>query len=135
MMLQPSPLAIPGLGPGITLRPQRDGRVKPGHDETGQVGSDQEPADMPITDISVTDIAAFADGYEFGAAGAYVRIKGVARGTLDPAAPANAGIVDLDQAPRNANGLVDYATDFAILRPKNPLRATSLPAYDLPHPP
>ena len=54
---------------------------------------------MPITDISVTDIANFADGHEFGAAGAYVRIKGVARGVLDPAAPGNAGIVDLDKAP------------------------------------
>ena len=41
---------------------------------------------MAITDISVTDIADFADGYEFGAAGAYVRIKGVARGVLDPTA-------------------------------------------------
>jgi len=77
---------------------------------------------MPITDIAVTDIASFADGYAFGAAGAYVRIKGVARGTLDPAAPANAGIVDLDKAPRNASGLVDYATDFDILRPKDALR-------------
>src|SRR5256885_609113 len=48
---------------------------------------------MPITDIAVTDIANFADGHEFGAAGAYVRIKGVARGTLDPAAPrANGGL-------------------------------------------
>ena len=37
---------------------------------------------MPITDISVTDIADFADGHEFGAAGPYVRIKGVARGAI-----------------------------------------------------
>ena len=72
---------------------------------------------MAITDISVTDIADFADGYEFGAAGAYVRIKGVARGVLDPTAAPNAGIVDLDKAAVNARGLVDYATDFDILRP------------------
>ena len=37
---------------------------------------------MPITDIAVTDIADFADGHAFGTAGAYVRIKGVARGML-----------------------------------------------------
>ncbi len=59
---------------------------------------------MPITDIAVTDIADFADGHEFGAAGAYVRIKGVARGTLDPAAPANRGIVDLDQGADERQG-------------------------------
>ena len=88
---------------------------------------------MAITDISVTDIADFADGHEFGAAGAYVRIKGVARGTLDPAAPANAGIVDLDKAPRNAKGLVEYATDFDILRPKDPLRGSGILVYDVPN--
>src|ERR1700674_4163641 len=88
---------------------------------------------MPITDISVTDIANFADGHEFGAAGAYVRIKGAARGMLDPAAPANAGIVDLDKAPRNTRGLVDYATDFDILRPKDPLRGSSILVYDVPN--
>jgi hypothetical protein len=88
---------------------------------------------VAITDISVTDIENFADGHEFGAAGAYVRIKGVARGTLDPDAPQNAMIVDLDKAPRNAQGLVEYATDFDILRPKDPLRGSSILVYDVPN--
>ncbi len=88
---------------------------------------------MPITDIAVTDIANFADGHEFGAAGAYVRIKGVARGMLDPAAPANAGIVDLDKAPTNARGLVDYATDFDILRPKDARCGSGILVYDVPN--
>jgi hypothetical protein len=88
---------------------------------------------MAITDISVTDIADFADGHEFGPAGAYVRIKGVARGMLDPAAAANAGIVDLDKAPRNAEGLVEYATDFDILRPKQPARGSAILVYDVPN--
>src|ERR1700693_5287980 len=88
---------------------------------------------MPITDIAVTDIADFADGHEFGTAGAYVRIKGVARGTLDPNAPANAGIVDLDKAPTNAAGLVEYATDFDILRPKDALRGSGILVYDVPN--
>ncbi len=88
---------------------------------------------MPITDISVTDIANFADGHEFGAAGAYVRIKGVARGTLDPAAPQNAGIVDLDKAPRNAKGSVEYATDFDIISPKEPTRGSGIMVYDVPN--
>ncbi len=88
---------------------------------------------MPITDIAVTDIANFADGHEFGAAGAYVRIKGVARGMLDPAAPANAGIVDLDKAAKNVQGLVDYATDFDILRPKDARRGSGILVYDVPN--
>jgi hypothetical protein len=88
---------------------------------------------MAITDLVVTDIAPFADGHEFGAAGAYVRIRGVARGMLDPAAPANAGIVDLDKAPRNAKGLVEYATDYDILRPKDALLGNSILVYDVPN--
>ena len=59
---------------------------------------------MPITAITVSDIADFAGGHEFGAVGAYLRIRGVARGVLDPDATENAGIVDLDKAPRNATG-------------------------------
>ena len=88
---------------------------------------------MAITDISVTDIADFADGHEFGAAGAYVRIKGVARGMLDPAAPQNAGIVDLDKAAKNARGLVEYATDFDMLRPKDSRRGSGILVYDVPN--
>ncbi|HEY1798446.1 MAG TPA: alpha/beta hydrolase domain-containing protein [Stellaceae bacterium] len=88
---------------------------------------------MAITDLVVSDIAPFADGHEFGAAGAYVRIKGVAHGMLDPAAAANAGIVDLDKAPRNAKGLVEYATDYDILRPKDPLLGNSILVYDVPN--
>jgi hypothetical protein len=88
---------------------------------------------MAITNISVSDIADFADGHEFGAAGAYVRIKGIARGMLDPRLPANAGIVDLGKAPLNAKGLVDYAVDFDILRPKDPARGSSILVYDVPN--
>ncbi|HEV2335957.1 MAG TPA: alpha/beta hydrolase domain-containing protein [Stellaceae bacterium] len=88
---------------------------------------------MPITDIAVTDIADFAEGHEFGAAGAYVRLKGVARGALDPKAAANRGIVDLNRAPTNPRGLVEYATDFDILRPKDPDRGSGILVYDVPN--
>jgi hypothetical protein len=88
---------------------------------------------MAITAIDITDIVDFADGHEFGAAGAYVRVKGVARGVLDPAAACNAAIVDLDKAPVNAKGLVDYATDFDILRPKEPARGSGILVYDVPN--
>jgi hypothetical protein len=88
---------------------------------------------MAITDISVTDIADFADGHAFGTAGAYVRIKGVAHGTLDPDATCNTGIVDLDKAPRDAKGLVEYATDFDLLRPKDPARGSGILVYDVPN--
>ncbi|HEX3537600.1 MAG TPA: alpha/beta hydrolase domain-containing protein [Stellaceae bacterium] len=88
---------------------------------------------MPITDIAVTAIDNFAEGHEFGAAGPYLRIRGVARGTLDPAAPGNRVIVDLDKAPRNPAGLVEYATDFDLLRPEQPRRGCGILVYDVPN--
>jgi hypothetical protein len=80
---------------------------------------------MAITEISVTDLDPFADGQVFGSAGAYVRIKGVAKGEIDPAAPENAGITDLDKAPSNARGMVEYEVDFFILRPAASQSASS----------
>ena len=72
---------------------------------------------MPIIEINIAAVEPFAEGKTFGEAGAYVRVRGVARGVLDPRAPENAGIVDLDKAACNAAGLVEYATDFFALRP------------------
>jgi len=88
---------------------------------------------MPITTITVSDIADFAGGHEFGAVGAYLRVRGVAHGVLDPEAAENAGIVDLDKAPRNAAGLVEYAIDVDMLRPKNMRRGNGILVYDVPN--
>ena len=88
---------------------------------------------MPITDIAVTAIDNFADANEFGTAGPYLRVRGTARGALDPAAPENAGIVDLDKTPPNASGLVEYATDFDLLRPEQPQRGSGILVYDVPN--
>jgi hypothetical protein len=55
---------------------------------------------MAITKLSVAAVDDFANGREFGAAGPYVRIHGIAEGELDPAATENDVIVDLDRAGR-----------------------------------
>src|SRR4029450_12797161 len=54
-------------------------------------------------------------GQTFGDVGAYERVIGF--GEADPGLPANAIIQDIDLAPRNAKGSVEYATDIDILRP------------------
>jgi hypothetical protein len=52
--------------------------------------------------------------------GEYEKLKGTVELELDPAHPANAAIVDLDRAPRNARGRVDASADFMVLRPRRP---------------
>src|SRR5215831_15486351 len=56
-------------------------------------------------------------GYSWPGVGQYEKIVGKAYGELDPKDPKNALIVDLQLAPKNANGKVDYSFDFYILKP------------------
>jgi hypothetical protein len=73
----------------------------------------------------------FVEGRVFGETGAYVRLKGVARGELDPKAPEHADIVGLDRAPRNARGMVEYEVDVFILRPADPAKGNGILFYEV----
>ena len=81
-------------------------------------------------ELDVTDRFVFAGGQEFGTAGAYERIKGRARFAVDPDAPAQAGITDLDKAPRDPDGLVRFAADFSLLLPRDPSRGNGRVFFD-----
>ncbi len=56
-------------------------------------------------------------GRHFGPAGQYEWLRGVVAGALDPADPRHAHIVNLDRAPRNAAGRVEYRATVEIYRP------------------
>ncbi|MCI0377048.1 MAG: hypothetical protein L0215_05555 [Gemmataceae bacterium] len=73
----------------------------------------------------------FAKGKEFGAAGAYEKIAGVAKFAVDPKNSHNQKIVDLDLAPRNAKGLVEFQTDVVILAPENVALGNGAIFYDV----
>ena len=47
--------------------------------------------------------------------GPYEILIGKAHALADPKAAQNAGIVDIDKAPRNAAGLIEYSFDVQIL--------------------
>jgi Alpha/beta hydrolase domain len=70
-------------------------------------------------------------GASFGNVGPYEAIVAVAYGKLDPFHPANWEIVDLDHAPRDAQGLVEYSADVVILRPKSAANASRVLFYDV----
>ncbi len=55
----------------------------------------------------------------FGAVGAYEKLRGKAYGEVDPRDPQNAVITDIELAPKNARGMVEYSTDIYILKPVN----------------
>ena len=80
--------------------------------------------------IDIHERTAFADGHAFAEAGAYERLIGLARFAVDPDAPAQAGIVDVDKAPRNRDGLVEFAADLCILKPVDPARGNRRLFFD-----
>ncbi len=71
------------------------------------------------------------EGREFGAAGRYERLLGRFYGELDPVDPKNAFIVNIDRAPRNAQGRVEYSADYRILKPINMARGNGTMFYDI----
>jgi hypothetical protein len=83
-----------------------------------------------ITRIEILRQEPFAGREEFGAVGAYLKVVGVAYGELDPTASANASIVNLERAPRNARGMIEYAVDFYVMRPADPLRGNRTILYE-----
>jgi hypothetical protein len=54
-------------------------------------------------------------------------------GEVDPSNPQNGVIVDVQNAPRNARGMVSYSADFQILRPINLAHGNHKVIYDLPN--
>jgi len=71
-----------------------------------------------ITRIEISSVESPTfEGRTFGSVGAYEKLRGKAFGELDPDDVRNAVITDLQLAPRNARGRVEYSIDFYILKP------------------
>ena len=88
----------------------------------------------PTSGISsiVVDSAELAfGGREFGDVGPYEWIDGELTAEVDPDDPHNAVIVNIDRAPRNANGRVEYTAEFRILKPVDMTRGNSTLWYDV----
>ena len=73
----------------------------------------------------------FAEGMAFGAVGAYEKIAGRLHYAVDPQNPANARIVDLKLAPRDAAGRVAMAGDFILLKPVDLAKGNHRLLYDV----
>jgi hypothetical protein len=64
-------------------------------------------------------------GVSFGTVGQYEKMRGTAFGELSPLDRHNAIIKDIEFAPRNAGGKVEYSMDILILKPVNPANGNS----------
>jgi hypothetical protein len=80
-------------------------------------------AQAEVTRIEIASRTDVLDGKPFGASGAYEKIVGKVFFSVDPAHPRNKAIVDLDKAPRDADGRVTFSADLYVLAPKDAARA------------
>ncbi len=79
---------------------------------------------MPVTRFEIALRRPLADGRAFGDVGPYEELKGRLHFAVDPAHPANSRITDIELAPRNGAGRVEFAADVSLLLPVERARAT-----------
>jgi hypothetical protein len=72
-------------------------------------------------------------GASFGIVGQYEQLTGVAFGEVNPKDPLNAVITDIELAPRNSRGNVEYSMDFSITKPLDMSRGNKTLLYDVPN--
>jgi hypothetical protein len=92
-------------------------------------------ANARVTQINITQTESptLPGAPSFGTVGQYERIEGTITGEVDPKDPLNAVIVDIDHAPRNANGTVGYTATFQILRPIDLSKGNHRVIFELPN--
>ncbi len=76
-----------------------------------------------VVRFEIERVEPFADGKSFGHVGAYERVIGRVHYAIDPKHDRNLAIVDVDLAPRNADGKVEFTADLFVLVPKDRSKA------------
>jgi len=84
-----------------------------------------------VTRIEIASPTDVLGGKPFGAAGAYEKIVGKVFFSVDPAHPRNKAVVDLDKAPRDADGRVTFSADLYVLAPKDAARGNGVAFFDV----
>ena len=75
------------------------------------------PTEARVVRFVVEQTRRVADGKSVGEVGPYERLDGTVYMEVDPRDPLNAGIVNLDKAPRTPKGMVAFSSPFFILKP------------------
>jgi hypothetical protein len=89
------------------------------------------PVHAEVIRMEVRSRADVLAGRSFGTTGPYEKLSGTISFAVDPRNPANRIITDLDKAPRNASGRVEFSSDFYLIKPKDPSRGNGTVLYEV----
>lgn len=84
-----------------------------------------------VTKVHLVERTDVLGGREFGAAGGYERVIAKAHFALDPKLLQNRVIRDLDLAPRNGQGQVEFTADLYVLKPRDPKRGNGTLLFEV----
>lgn len=85
---------------------------------------------MSVVECVISSRKPVADGAPLGDLGAFEEIRGTFRFAVDPGYPDHSVITDIKLAPTEGDGRVHFESDFILVKPVNPPRASSL-LYDV----
>src|SRR5580698_1831186 len=88
-------------------------------------------ADAHVTRVEIISRTDVLDGRAFGLAGGYEKIVGRVYFAVNPENLHNKLIVDLDKAPRNAQGEVEFSADLYLLKPKDMNKGNSAVLFEV----
>jgi hypothetical protein len=88
-------------------------------------------AEARITRVEIIHTEPAFGGQSFGDVGPYERLTGRVTGELDPADPTNSGIQDINLAPRNERGMVEYVTNVELLKPADMARGNRILFFEV----
>src|ERR1700674_3405520 len=86
-----------------------------------------------VARIEIASRADVVNGKTWGNVGPYERIVGQVYFTVDPKNPHNKIIPNIDKAPRDAQGLVEYSTDIYIIAPKDQSKGNGVAFFEVPN--
>ncbi|WP_378943023.1 alpha/beta hydrolase domain-containing protein [Paracoccus sp. R86501] len=89
-------------------------------------------ANAELVSLEVTTQPAY-DGQAFGDAGAYQLMQGRAHFALDPTSDRASRIVDIEKAPVNAEGMVEFSSDVTIMAPASAEAGSRVMFYEVPN--
>ena len=86
---------------------------------------------MSVSRLEITSKVLLEDGKEYGDIGTYDHMQGTVYFEIDPLLESNERIVDIQSAPRNLDGKVEFSADFVLLTPSDPDRGNGTMFLDV----
>src|SRR5437763_363620 len=90
-------------------------------------------ASAAVERVHVLERTDLMNGTAFGSAGPYEQIIAEAHFAVNPKLDANRIVTDLELAPKNEDGLVEFSADVVVVRPRDPARGNGTALFEIPN--